>query len=106
MSGDCILKYFLTANNQVLHSVEWECRGLGLEHFEPLYICHIEFASDIIQFMLSFQLWDINMDSGPVATFQVHEYLRPKVRFEVHGHWIAIIGTVHLITNDRILAAV
>lgn len=23
------------------------------------------------------------MDSGPVATFQVHEYLRPKVRFEV-----------------------
>lgn len=27
------------------------------------------------------QLWDINMDSGPVATFQVHEYLRPKVFF-------------------------
>lgn len=26
------------------------------------------------------QLWDINMDSGPVETFQVHEYLRPKVR--------------------------
>ncbi|PPS06475.1 hypothetical protein GOBAR_AA14172 [Gossypium barbadense] len=25
------------------------------------------------------QLWDINMDSGPVATFQVHEYLRPKL---------------------------
>nr|XP_029121038.1 serine/threonine protein phosphatase 2A 55 kDa regulatory subunit B beta isoform isoform X2 [Elaeis guineensis] len=24
-------------------------------------------------------LWDINMDSGPVATFQVHEYLRPKL---------------------------
>ncbi|CAL5327859.1 unnamed protein product [Camellia sinensis] len=23
-------------------------------------------------------LWDINMDSGPVSTFQVHEYLRPK----------------------------
>jgi len=21
------------------------------------------------------------MDSGPVATYQVHEYLRPKVRF-------------------------
>ncbi|XP_058781095.1 serine/threonine protein phosphatase 2A 55 kDa regulatory subunit B alpha isoform-like [Vicia villosa] len=29
----------------------------------------------------SFYLWDINMDSGPVATYQVHEYLRPKVRF-------------------------
>ncbi|KAG1367856.1 Serine/threonine protein phosphatase 2A 55 kDa regulatory subunit B beta isoform [Cocos nucifera] len=25
------------------------------------------------------KLWDINMDSGPVATFQVHEYLRPKL---------------------------
>ncbi|CAL5443848.1 unnamed protein product [Camellia sinensis] len=24
-------------------------------------------------------LWDINMDSGPVSTFQVHEYLRPKL---------------------------
>ncbi|XP_042036488.1 serine/threonine protein phosphatase 2A 55 kDa regulatory subunit B beta isoform-like isoform X2 [Salvia splendens] len=24
-------------------------------------------------------LWDVNMDSGPVATFQVHEYLRPKL---------------------------
>ncbi|EPS62374.1 hypothetical protein M569_12417, partial [Genlisea aurea] len=25
------------------------------------------------------QLWDINMDSGPVTTFQVHEHLRPKL---------------------------
>ncbi|GJW28553.1 hypothetical protein Tco_0045428 [Tanacetum coccineum] len=25
-------------------------------------------------------LWDINMGSGPVATFQVHEHLRPKMR--------------------------
>lgn len=32
-------------------------------------------------FLCICQLWDINMDSGPVATFQVHEYLRPKVRF-------------------------
>ncbi|KAL3004967.1 hypothetical protein AAZX31_08G193400 [Glycine max] len=30
---------------------------------------------------MTLKLWDINMDSGPVATFQVHEYLRPKVRF-------------------------
>ncbi|KAJ0008350.1 hypothetical protein Pint_28807 [Pistacia integerrima] len=29
--------------------------------------------------LLLWQLWDINMDSGPVATFQVHEYLRPKL---------------------------
>nr|CAB3468215.1 unnamed protein product [Digitaria exilis] len=25
------------------------------------------------------QLWDLNMDSGPVSTFQVHEHLRPKL---------------------------
>jgi hypothetical protein len=25
------------------------------------------------------QLWDINMEAAPVATFRVHEYLRPKV---------------------------
>ena len=31
--------------------------------------------------MIWFQLWDVNMDSGPVATFQVHEYLRPKVNY-------------------------
>jgi len=30
------------------------------------------------------QLWDINMDSGPVSTFQVHEYLRPKVYIPSH----------------------
>ncbi|XP_014633117.1 serine/threonine protein phosphatase 2A 55 kDa regulatory subunit B beta isoform isoform X3 [Glycine max] len=28
---------------------------------------------------MTLKLWDINMDSGPVATFQVHEYLRPKL---------------------------
>ncbi|KAG7014027.1 Serine/threonine protein phosphatase 2A 55 kDa regulatory subunit B beta isoform [Cucurbita argyrosperma subsp. argyrosperma] len=28
---------------------------------------------------MTLKLWDINMDSGPVAAFQVHEYLRPKV---------------------------
>ncbi|EOA40230.1 hypothetical protein CARUB_v10008951mg [Capsella rubella] len=30
---------------------------------------------------MTLKLWDINMDSGPVATFQVHEYLKPKVSF-------------------------
>ncbi|TQD86394.1 hypothetical protein C1H46_028045 [Malus baccata] len=29
--------------------------------------------------ILTMTLWDINMDSGPVQTFQVHEYLRPKL---------------------------
>ncbi|KAF9614035.1 hypothetical protein IFM89_014835 [Coptis chinensis] len=28
---------------------------------------------------MTLKLWDINMDSGPVKTFQVHEYLRPKL---------------------------
>ncbi|CAN6582739.1 unnamed protein product [Malus baccata var. baccata] len=28
---------------------------------------------------MTLKLWDINMDSGPVATFQVHEYLRPML---------------------------
>ncbi|XP_062020451.1 serine/threonine protein phosphatase 2A 55 kDa regulatory subunit B beta isoform-like isoform X1 [Rosa rugosa] len=28
---------------------------------------------------MTLKLWDINMDSGPVASFQVHEYLRPKL---------------------------
>ncbi|KAJ8448851.1 hypothetical protein Cgig2_011472 [Carnegiea gigantea] len=30
-------------------------------------------------FILCNQLWDINMDSGPVTTFQVHEHLRPRL---------------------------
>ncbi|OAY81187.1 Serine/threonine protein phosphatase 2A 55 kDa regulatory subunit B beta isoform [Ananas comosus] len=28
---------------------------------------------------MTLKLWDINVNSGPVATFQVHEYLRPKL---------------------------
>ncbi|MQM10960.1 hypothetical protein Taro_043863 [Colocasia esculenta] len=28
---------------------------------------------------MTLKLWDINMNSGPVATFQVHEHLRPKL---------------------------
>ncbi|XP_010500752.1 PREDICTED: serine/threonine protein phosphatase 2A 55 kDa regulatory subunit B alpha isoform-like isoform X1 [Camelina sativa] len=28
---------------------------------------------------MTLKLWDINMDSGPVATLQVHEYLKPKL---------------------------
>ncbi|GAU27400.1 hypothetical protein TSUD_356350 [Trifolium subterraneum] len=28
---------------------------------------------------MTLKLWDINMDSGPVSTFRVHEYLRPKL---------------------------
>ena len=35
----------------------------------------------LIIFLLHTQLWDLNMDSGPVSTFQVHEHLRPKVKF-------------------------
>ncbi|WVZ79730.1 hypothetical protein U9M48_027275 [Paspalum notatum var. saurae] len=28
---------------------------------------------------MTLKLWDLNMDSGPVSTFQVHEHLRPKL---------------------------
>ncbi|XP_010255115.1 PREDICTED: serine/threonine protein phosphatase 2A 55 kDa regulatory subunit B beta isoform-like isoform X2 [Nelumbo nucifera] len=28
---------------------------------------------------MTLKLWDLNMESSPVATFQVHEYLRPKL---------------------------
>ncbi|KAK1358371.1 Serine/threonine-protein phosphatase 2A 55 kDa regulatory subunit B [Heracleum sosnowskyi] len=28
---------------------------------------------------MTLKLWDINMDSGPVSTFKVHEYLRPEL---------------------------
>lgn len=28
---------------------------------------------------MTLKMWDINMGSGPVATFQVHEHLRPKL---------------------------
>uniref|UniRef100_A0A6N2M7C2 Serine/threonine-protein phosphatase 2A 55 kDa regulatory subunit B n=1 Tax=Salix viminalis TaxID=40686 RepID=A0A6N2M7C2_SALVM len=45
-------------------------------------ISDIKFARDgrhiLSRDYMTLKLWDINMDSGPVATFQVHEYLRPK----------------------------
>ncbi|KAH9664833.1 serine/threonine protein phosphatase 2A 55 kDa regulatory subunit B beta isoform [Citrus sinensis] len=46
-------------------------------------ISDIKFAKDgrhiLSRDYMTLKLWDINMDSGPVATFQVHEYLRPKL---------------------------
>ncbi|KAG8051434.1 hypothetical protein GUJ93_ZPchr0001g30145 [Zizania palustris] len=46
-------------------------------------ISDIKFSKDgrhiLSRDYMTLKLWDINMDSGPVATFQVHEYLRPKV---------------------------
>ncbi|KAJ8643289.1 hypothetical protein MRB53_005037 [Persea americana] len=43
----------------------------------------IKFAKDgrhiLSRDYMTLKLWDINMDSGPVATFQVHEYLRPRL---------------------------
>ncbi|CAL9195399.1 unnamed protein product [Musa hybrid cultivar] len=45
-------------------------------------ISDIKFAKDerhiLSRDYMTLKLWDINMESGPVATFQVHEYLRPK----------------------------
>ncbi|XP_040998445.1 serine/threonine protein phosphatase 2A 55 kDa regulatory subunit B beta isoform-like isoform X3 [Juglans microcarpa x Juglans regia] len=46
-------------------------------------ISDIKFAKDgryiLSRDYMTLKLWDINMDSGPVATFQVHENLRPKL---------------------------
>ncbi|GAB2293403.1 Serine/threonine protein phosphatase 2A 55 kDa regulatory subunit B beta isoform [Dionaea muscipula] len=46
-------------------------------------ISDIKFAKDgrhiLSRDYMTLKLWDINMDSGPVATYQVHEYLRPKL---------------------------
>ncbi|KAG8495428.1 hypothetical protein CXB51_013163 [Gossypium anomalum] len=46
-------------------------------------ISDIKFAKDgrhiLSRDYMTLKLWDINMDSGPVATFQVHEHLRPKL---------------------------
>ncbi|KAJ6696233.1 SERINE/THREONINE-PROTEIN PHOSPHATASE 2A 55 KDA REGULATORY SUBUNIT B [Salix koriyanagi] len=46
-------------------------------------ISDIKFARDgrhiLSRDYMTLKLWDINMDSGPVATFQVHDHLRPKL---------------------------
>ncbi|KAH6801500.1 Protein phosphatase 2A [Perilla frutescens var. hirtella] len=46
-------------------------------------ISDVKFARDgrylLSRDYMTLKLWDVNMDSGPVATFQVHEYLRPKL---------------------------
>ncbi|CAN4089069.1 unnamed protein product [Withania somnifera] len=46
-------------------------------------ISDIQFSKDgryiLSRDYMTLKLWDINMDSGPVSTFQVHEYLRPKL---------------------------
>ncbi|KAJ4797319.1 Serine/threonine-protein phosphatase 2A 55 kDa regulatory subunit B [Rhynchospora pubera] len=46
-------------------------------------ISDIKFSKDgrhiLSRDYMTLKLWDINMNSGPVATFPVHEYLRPKL---------------------------
>ncbi|KAG6518668.1 hypothetical protein ZIOFF_022148 [Zingiber officinale] len=46
-------------------------------------ISDIKFANDgrhiLSRDYMTLKLWDINMDSAPVATFDVHEYLRPRL---------------------------
>ncbi|PKU62328.1 Serine/threonine protein phosphatase 2A 55 kDa regulatory subunit B beta isoform [Dendrobium catenatum] len=46
-------------------------------------VSDIKFSKDgrhiLTRDYMTVKLWDINMDSGPVASFQVHEYLRPKL---------------------------
>lgn len=38
------------------------------------------FSFFVNPFSFHLQLWDMHMDSGPVATIKIHENLRPKVR--------------------------
>ncbi|XBI46543.1 hypothetical protein VPH35_110764 [Triticum aestivum] len=46
-------------------------------------VSDIKFARDgqhiLSRDYMTLKLWDLSMDSGPVATFQVHEHLRPKL---------------------------
>ncbi|PKA55919.1 Serine/threonine protein phosphatase 2A 55 kDa regulatory subunit B beta isoform [Apostasia shenzhenica] len=46
-------------------------------------ISDIKFSKDgrhiLSRDYMTLKLWDLNMDSRPVGTFQVHEYLRPKL---------------------------
>ncbi|RZC25266.1 Serine/threonine protein phosphatase 2A 55 kDa regulatory subunit B beta isoform [Glycine soja] len=42
------------------------------------------------RYILSRDLWDINMDSCPVATFEVHEYLRPKYECFLSGDRLCV----------------
>ncbi|KZV27154.1 hypothetical protein F511_21661 [Dorcoceras hygrometricum] len=46
-------------------------------------ISDVKFAKDgrymLSRDFMTLKLWDVNMDSGPVATFKVHEHLRPKL---------------------------
>ncbi|KAK4481994.1 hypothetical protein RD792_012910 [Penstemon davidsonii] len=46
-------------------------------------VSDIKFAKDgryiLSRDYMTLKLWDVSMDSGPVETFQVHEYLRPKL---------------------------
>ncbi|KAH0891730.1 hypothetical protein HID58_054159 [Brassica napus] len=44
---------------------------------------------------LTRQLWDINLDSGPVSTFQVHEHLKTKGQFPVLLERVASADSVH-----------
>ncbi|PIA29281.1 hypothetical protein AQUCO_06100059v1 [Aquilegia coerulea] len=46
-------------------------------------ISDIKFASDgrhiLSRDYMNLKLWDLNMDVSPVATFKIHEHLRPKI---------------------------
>ncbi|XP_011624985.1 serine/threonine protein phosphatase 2A 55 kDa regulatory subunit B beta isoform isoform X1 [Amborella trichopoda] len=46
-------------------------------------ISDIKFAKDgryiLSRDYMTLKLWDLNMETGPISTFQVHEYLRPKL---------------------------
>ncbi|GER38507.1 serine/threonine-protein phosphatase 2A 55 kDaregulatory subunit B [Striga asiatica] len=53
-------------------------------------ITDIKFANDgrhiLSRDYMNLKLWDMNMDAGPVATFRIHDNLRPKVRSSIIGN--------------------
>ncbi|XP_070682887.1 serine/threonine protein phosphatase 2A 55 kDa regulatory subunit B beta isoform-like [Malus domestica] len=95
-SNDKTIKYWKVAHNKTIVQ-----QTLSLPQYYSLFeeqevpgsrsffneiiasISDIKFAKNgrhiLSRDYMTLKLWDINMDSGPVATFQVHEHLRPKL---------------------------
>lgn len=83
-TGFTLLTYFLGTNKQWLVFEEPEDPS-NRSFFSEIIssISGIRFSNDgrflISRDYLSVKVWDLNMDTRPVETYQVHEYLRSKL---------------------------
>ncbi|KAB1218448.1 Serine/threonine protein phosphatase 2A 55 kDa regulatory subunit B beta isoform [Morella rubra] len=68
---------YMTLKGESIATVEIYARNKTKAFLCDEYV--IGSSSISLRISSSWMLWDINMDSGPVSTFQVHEYLRPKL---------------------------